>query len=462
MKIIKRNGSEAEFDKAKIGAAITKANNAIPEQARISPFLITAIQEEIAEEAASVYYTLNVEEIQDMVEKKLMDYHAIPLATAYIRYREKRAMARQANSTDERILSLIDCDNEEVKQENSNKKPSVVSVQRDYMAGEVSRDLTRRILLPQDIVDAHEKGIIHFHDADYFAQHMFNCFTGDTELVTNMGVKKFNSFRDGQVIEVVDKHGKWRKATVHRYGFQRMQTVTFQSGRSVKKIRCTKNHRWFLRDGTETTSLKVGDRLALLPEMEQTEINNDMFCLGFVLADGSDYFQSESNKGVRIRLCGKKTRYLQNFMDAGYAKAGSFKNGDLILCKAGDNFKKEFIKSHSWRFLSRKDQASLFLGYYAADGAVSYNRLSTADENILQMIKDISSSAGYYISSVDTAIRNTNYKNGAILHNIRFRKYQNPNNGWIIKKLIHMTDMIILPGVLKNQLLTHLLLHLAL
>ena len=175
MKIIKRNGSEAEFDKAKIGAAITKANNAIPETARISPYLIKAIEEEIAGEVAGIHYTVSVEEVQDMVERKLMDYHAVVLATAYIKYREKRAMARQANSTDDQILSLIDSENELVKQENSNKKPTVVSVQRDYMAGEVSKDLSRRILLPQEIVEAHDRGIIHFHDMDYYSQRMHNC-----------------------------------------------------------------------------------------------------------------------------------------------------------------------------------------------------------------------------------------------------------------------------------------------
>ena len=175
MKIIKRNGSEAEFDKAKIGAAITKANNAIPESARVSPYLIKAIEEEITGEVAGIHYTVSVEEVQDMVERKLMDYHAVVLATAYIKYREKRAMARQANSTDDQILSLIDSENELVKQENSNKKPTVVSVQRDYMAGEVSKDLSRRILLPQEIVEAHDRGIIHFHDMDYYSQRMHNC-----------------------------------------------------------------------------------------------------------------------------------------------------------------------------------------------------------------------------------------------------------------------------------------------
>lgn len=174
MKIIKRNGSEENFDAEKITAAVAKANKAC-EKGRIS-------QEEIADIADYVEYKCNkmnravsVEEIQDMVENQLMAKGAFELARRYVRYRYTRSLVRKSNTTDNKILSLIECANEEVKQENSNKNPTVNSVQRDYMAGEVSRDLTKRLLLPQEISEAHEQGIIHFHDTDYFAQHMHNC-----------------------------------------------------------------------------------------------------------------------------------------------------------------------------------------------------------------------------------------------------------------------------------------------
>ena len=174
MKIIKRNGSEENFDVSKISAAVAKANKAC-EKGAIS-------QEEIEDVADYVEYKCNkmkravsVEEIQDMVENQLMAKGAFELARRYVRYRYTRSLIRKANTTDNKILTLIECSNEEVKQENSNKNPTVNSVQRDYMAGEVSRDLTKRLLLPQDIIEAHEQGIIHFHDADYFAQHMHNC-----------------------------------------------------------------------------------------------------------------------------------------------------------------------------------------------------------------------------------------------------------------------------------------------
>ena len=175
MKIIKRSGEEVAFDKSKIYAAVSKANEAVEPQHRISDEQIARITDSVTERCENLARATEVEEIQDMVEREIMSLGAFTLAKTYITYRYTRELVRKANTTDERIMSLIECANEDIKQENSNKNPTVNSIQRDYMAGEVSKDLTRRILLPQDIVKAHEEGIIHFHDADYFAQHMHNC-----------------------------------------------------------------------------------------------------------------------------------------------------------------------------------------------------------------------------------------------------------------------------------------------
>ena len=175
MKIIKRNGSEVIFDANKIIVAVTKANESVVPSARMTEIQIRRIAEDVEMAALHMNRSLNVEEIQDMVEDQIMNQRAFDVARRYITYRYTRALVRKSNTTDEQILSLIECNNEEVKQENSNKNPTVNSVQRDYMAGEVSKDITKRILLPADIVEAHEKGIIHFHDSDYFAQHMHNC-----------------------------------------------------------------------------------------------------------------------------------------------------------------------------------------------------------------------------------------------------------------------------------------------
>ena len=175
MKLIKRNGAEVVFDKIKISAAVAKANLAVEEEDRISDKEIEKIATNVEKLCLKMHRSVGVEEVQDMVEDALMKLGAFTLAKAYITYRYKRQLVRRANTTDEKIISLIECNNEEVKQENANKNPTVNSVQRDYMAGEVSKDITRRLLLPEDIVKAHDEGIIHFHDADYFAQHMHNC-----------------------------------------------------------------------------------------------------------------------------------------------------------------------------------------------------------------------------------------------------------------------------------------------
>ena len=175
MKLIKRNGSEVIFDREKISAAVTRANEAVEEHQRISPEDIENIALEVERLCLTMVRSAGVEEIQDLVEREIMKLGAFDLAKAYITYRYKRELIRKSNTTDDKIMSLIECNNEEVKQENANKNPTVNSVQRDYMAGEVSKDITRRILLPEVIVKAHEEGLIHFHDADYFAQHMHNC-----------------------------------------------------------------------------------------------------------------------------------------------------------------------------------------------------------------------------------------------------------------------------------------------
>ena len=175
MKVIKRNGTEVVFDITKIIAAITKANDVVEENERMTPMQIQRIAESVELACQKMNRSPSVEEIQDLVEKQIMAHGAFEVAKRYITYRYTRSLVRRSNTTDEKILSLIECCNEEAKQEHSNKNPVVNSTQRDYMAGEVSRDITNRILLPPDIVEAHNEGIIHFHDSDYFAQHMHNC-----------------------------------------------------------------------------------------------------------------------------------------------------------------------------------------------------------------------------------------------------------------------------------------------
>ncbi|MGN1097615.1 MAG: anaerobic ribonucleoside-triphosphate reductase, partial [Clostridia bacterium] len=201
MKIIKRNKAEVDFDINKIVAAVTKANNVVEDDEKMTTKQIQRIADSVYKSCEKMGRALSVEEIQDLVEKQIMAHGAYEVAKRYITYRYTRSLVRKSNTTDDTILTLIECNNEEIKQENSNKNPSVNSVQRDYMAGEVSKDITERILLPSDIVEAHKQGIIHFHDADYFAQHMHNCDLVNLEdmlqngtVITGTMIEKPHSF----------------------------------------------------------------------------------------------------------------------------------------------------------------------------------------------------------------------------------------------------------------------------
>lgn len=201
MKIIKRNGSEAVFDISKIMMAVSKANEVVQANQQLSQEQIDAIADQVEQVCSTRPHTMSVEEIQDLVENQIMEQQAFEVARKYITYRYIRTLKRTSNTTDDKILSLIECNNEDVKQENSNKNPTVNSVQRDYMAGEVSKDLTTRLLLPQEVVEAHEQGIIHFHDSDYFAQHMHNCDLVNLEdmlqngtVISGTGIDKPHSF----------------------------------------------------------------------------------------------------------------------------------------------------------------------------------------------------------------------------------------------------------------------------
>lgn len=270
--IMKRSGERVPFDESKIVRAIEKANAevTIPLE-KMSTEKIAEIAAQIRRDAENAGRDLSVEEIQDKVEDSLMIAGYCTLARLYITYRYKHNLDRKKSTLDKKIESLINVKvnkdgsvsggNEEVNQENSNKDTKVLSVQRDYMAGEWSREYTNRNLLPEDVVNAHRSGLIHVHDTDYMAQPEHNCFSSKTEFVTRNGVVSFADCKDGQVVEVLDKDGVWREATVKCYGKQKLQNVVLKKDDEEKVVSCTANHRWILSDETVTTALKEGDVL---------------------------------------------------------------------------------------------------------------------------------------------------------------------------------------------------------
>lgn len=437
MVVIKRDGREVNFDKSKIINAISKAFEEVEKITAVGNK--NEVSQKIACRLQSRYKhrnrTISIEEIQDDVENELMKEGEYVVAKAYIKYRYEHGLLRNASTLDGKILSIVDGVNEAVIQENSNKNPTILSTQRDYIAGETSRDITDRLLLPEDIKQAHEEGILHFHDSDYFVQHMMNCFSSRTRFVTKDGVMSFAECHDGDKVEVLDKEGFWREATVHKYGTQKLYDITLQSGRSEKTVTCTKNHRWILSDGNITTTLSIGDTLYPLHDNSQFgEIMSTraakMFALGFVIGDGSDIAN-----GVSVRLCGKKNRYKAIFDAAGFYVSYTHKNGDATMIGLRGLSKQQLLDCSVWKCLSPDDKRNLFYGLYAADGSRDRHQISTSDNRVLAMIQEISAIAGYHIASVSVIEHDTNFKIGAIQYCVNFRVKQNSNNLWKVTNI---------------------------
>lgn len=431
MKITKRSGELVEFNTNKINNAICKAMKETEEGIDIS------LASKISNQIYNKYSEQNdcvptVELVQDDVEKLLAENGRFETSKLYILYREDRAKLRTINTTDEGILGLLNHTNEEVMTENSNKNPVIASTQRDLIAGEVSKDISKRKILPYHLTKAHEEGLIHIHDMDYLMQPIFNCFSGDTEFITHRGIKRFNQFNSGDKTKVVNKNGAWCDATVNKYGNGKLQTITLRAGRSTKTLRASYNHRWILQDGTVTEDLQVEDKLFLLPSLKEMEIDDGMFSLGFILGDGSDYEnEGGSSIGSKVRLCGEKIKLKELFVEQGYTLSKYNEGEDLFFTKNLDyKPKQQFKAGEAWRFLNQSQLNSLFLGYYEADGSKDRNQITTSCPTMAKMIREISCVAGYYISSEKKVTRDTNFKKDATLYIFNFRKSQIPCNVW--------------------------------
>lgn len=434
--VIKRDGRNVDFDRQKIVNAILSAFKDVDgEVSKYARERANNIADYVESHAGK---RISVEDIQDMVEQGLVSGKRADVGKSYIIYRYEHAIARQRHNDNE-IFQIINNDpNGYWSHENSNKNANLVTVQRDYLAGITSTDIARNYIFPKKVVEAHDDGIVHQHDMDYMAQStLTNCFSADTKFVTSDGVRTFNDFYDGSPVVVRDMDGKWREATVHNFGKQILYSVTLQAGHSKQTVRCTRTHRWVLSDGTVTSNLQVGDVLA--PLVDTSVSVNDIetledataFCFGFVLGDGSDIANS---RGVHVRLCGNKVKFASVFKQAGY-QLSETTDGDLIATCKNAPRKQEFLTNREWRFMSSRSKAMLFAGYYAADGCVERNSLSTTDERCLELVEDISCVAGYYISSIRHDIRDTNFKKNSLIHTVIFRKYQNVNNLWRVKSI---------------------------
>lgn len=431
MTVTKRDERVVEFDKDKIIKAIEKAFESLNQDGK-------EVAQKIADEIEQSNKNYDVEEIQNIVERKLMQSKHKDVAKAYVEYRYLHSLIRQSNTTDKSIKELINGESEYWNTENSNKNPRVVTTQRDYIAGITSVDIARRFLLPKDVVKAHDEGILHFHDMDYFAQKsLHNCFSGGTKLVTDLGVRSFNSFADGAVIKVKDKNGVWREATVKKYGKQKMFDVTFKTPKSEKTVTCTQNHRWILDTGEVTTNLRVGDKLFPLTDSVSGYVPNTLeelraFCFGFVLGDGCDC----SDRGVQVRLCNNKNEYLEYFIKAGYKYYQVTNSSDYVAYNRTEYSKQSFLNSNAWKLLSLDQKIALFHGYYCADGRKNSHSISTTDNRLMTMIEEISALAGYYIGSKFEEHRHSNYVEDFSITTYSFIIEQKAKNWlWTVKEI---------------------------
>lgn len=426
MTVIKRDCSEVDFDKSKISTAILKAMK--NGSGIVKPKIAKDIANEIEEECKNKD-EVSISDIESMVYDKLITKKQRLTAKAYEGYRSIREFQREnENTTDIEIHDLVEDKDEYWKDENANKNPTLNPTKRDYIAGSVSTDMTKRYLLSPEIIQAHNEGLIHFHDADYFLQHMHNCFHGKTRFITSDGIKSFDEFSDGSSVRVLDKDGVWRNATVRTYGKNKMYEVTFTTAKMKKTVICTSNHRWLLQNGEVTTNLKIGDKLLPITDITdkytiESYHESNMFTLGFLIGDGCDHIGSNLHQ---VRLCGHKVEYSKYFESAGYKLTAINETDDIIATKRG-YIKQDFLNSKSWKYMSENDKRLLFLGLYAADGKINGNRLCTTDERVAELIEDISCFAGFYISSKSTEIRDTQYKENSEILVYHFITHQ-PNN----------------------------------
>lgn len=418
--VIKRNGRHTKFIANKINIAIQKANNEVSTLDQVSDEEIDKIVKEIKSIKDDC---IHIEIVQDLVEVGLMKAGKFELAKKYMLYRYKHKLARDLSEAEASVLGILDGTNLGVIDENSNKNSYVNSTQRDLMAGEVSRTIAKKILLPDDIRKADEDMEIHWHDIDYTVQSMINCFGRETRFLTTSGVRSFEDFNDGDVVEVFSHTGAKRKAVVHNYGRQKLCNITFKRGKdSFKTIRATRNHRWLLLHGNQTTNLSVGDSIAIPPVIDSFDLAEcdpylyEYWCIGFALGDGSDYDNSrygQSGFGISVRLCGRKKQYHDIFDRAGFnCTQPESLHGDYRVYMPKYS-KESFLRNKSWRSLSTEQQIALFNGYICADGEFRNKDyptgISTINNDIELMVYELAELSGYYIGASRVVTGSTNF-----------------------------------------------------
>ncbi len=386
MQLINRNGEFAEFNKAKIVRAINKAILDMELPVKIKQEEVEGISLKIEDKIKTSEINFTVENIQDEVVKSLMDLDK-DLAIKYQSYRTMREGKRNFERMYEKRIGQLLGKDKSILNENANKDAKTISVQRDLLAGISSKNYYLNNILPKNIAEAHEKGEIHVHDLDYLIFKETNCLGRETEFVTSDGVKSFEDFENGDKIMVFTPYGNWKPATVRSYGEKQLYKITFKKNGKTQTVRATDNHRWLLKDGSITTSLKVGDYLLNpksnfddLNPFELSKENKEWFCKGFICGDGSLRYSRTTKEltGNIIKLCGNKNNFLNIFLEIGFHLQKVEDNGDHILYIGN----KENWKLPPEDFNSVDNIQAWFLGLLEADGRKSTSKSKTRFNSI--------------------------------------------------------------------------------
>jgi len=440
--VIKRDGTKVPFDKSKIVNAIEKAMN------DSSDPVDHKLSDSIASEIAAIDSTMDVEAIQNAVENRLMQSGYYETTRSYMNYRYLHGIARS------NYKELMDAVEEKLLGKKiDNQNANVDEASFGGRIGEMSRVVSKRYALDYCMSkmarENHENNEIYIHDLDSYAVGMHNCYDSATKFITQTGVKRFGDCTDGQIVYVLDKNGEWRKATVHKYGKQKMYELTFKSSLTTKKVTCTRNHRWVLENGEVTDNINIGDSLILTTKVQNKYSSNDsLWCFGFVLGDGVDFYMKSkdksriTNSSMQVRLCGHKIEYINKFLDNGWSKRQTHKNGDITLISRGNGaFKQAFLDNEFWKIMSYDDLCNIFEGYVHADGHFRENgsvMLSTSDPRMKHFIEDVSSVCGYYIWSENEKFNDTNFKDGRTLYEFYLVKEQSTK--WTLQSIAASRD----------------------
>ena len=433
MKVLKRDGTIDIFQIGKIEKALENAFKSCGYET-YDEDVIKCVKQNYD---TNLDIVVGVEDIQDTVENCLMASYP-DVAKHYIIYRYEHKLIRESrDSLTKAISRKLMADN--IENQNANVDEFSFGGRMGEAGRVVTKDYALKYCMSRKSRKNHLNNEIYIHDLDSYAVGMHNCYHSNTKFITKNGVVRFGDCCDGQQVEVVDMNGRWKSATVRKYGKQKMYNLTFKCGLTYKTVTCTRNHRWVLENGKFTDNIQIGDKLWKTHEIDTNYIKNEkLWCFGFVIGDGCDYrmyskdHKKITNMMMNVKLCGDKNKYSNIFLRNGWSIREKNNNNDTVFINRGNGaFKQTFLDNELWKIMSYDDLCNIFEGYIAADGHKKKNgsvMIMTSDERIKKFIEYTASTVGYYLWSQKTTIEDTNYKENRISYEFYLTKKQTISN----------------------------------